>query len=81
MSEEQKRIYEVFEELSKTLFGVIASHSETLSTVTEVERVKFYEMALIQEKLMAWSVGKPPEEKLYALPQILYQWKEFRKPD
>ena len=48
-----------------------------LEKVTEVERVRFYEMALIQEKLMAWSVGKPPEERIYKLPQIHYEWKEL----
>ena len=67
----------VFEELSKTLYLQIASHPEMLEKVTEVERVRFYEMALIQEKLMAWSVGKPPEERIYKLPQIHYEWKEL----
>ena len=47
-----------------------------LKKVTEVERVKFYEMALIQEKLMAEYRGNSHQNTTYKIPQIHYEWKE-----
>ena len=67
----------VFEELSKTLYLQIASHPEMLEKVTEVERVRFYEMALIQEKLMAEYRGNSPQNTTYKIPQIHNEWKEL----
>lgn len=65
----------MFEILSRTLRGAIAQNPQTKN------RVEIYERALTCEKLMEWSIGKHPEERLYEFPQIVYQWKEFRKQD
>ena len=68
---------QVFEELSKTLWLQIANHPEMLEVFTEVERVQFFEMSLIQEKLMAEYRGKSPQNMPYKIPQIRYEWLEL----
>ena len=68
----------VFNELSKTLKLIISQNLPNEEFDINY-RVKIFEKSLIQEILMAQSVGKSPEYRDYKIPQISYEWQELHK--